>query len=96
MSDIWVAVLVRPGGEKRSTEVNSGSGAGERFKWPKHRRLRRSQTNLEAGAWAAVDLHAEPDDGRAGIAALCFTPVVVTQAGLAAPLAYPIACIIVF
>jgi len=55
-----------------------------------------AQTKLKAGALRLPSIFMQSLTMVApGIAALFYTPVVVSQAGLAAPLAYPIAFIIV-
>ncbi len=55
-----------------------------------------AQTNLKAGALRLPSIFMQSLTMVApGIAALFYTPVVVSQAGLAAPLAYPIAFVIV-
>ena len=55
-----------------------------------------AETNLKPGALRLSSIFMQSLTMVApGIAALFYTPVVVTQAGLAGPLAYPIAFIIV-
>ena len=55
-----------------------------------------AETNLKAGSLRLPSIFMQSLTMVApGIAALFYTPVVVAQAGLAAPLAYPIAFVIV-